>query len=206
MIIYVNYIGAPGTAAYGSVERITDGLYRQANESFAAGPTYFAMPENLAASGSFRASVTGDSWADGLYMARVHDSGNAFKVVGGDMFNVQGGMEIPIGEANIYHADIQFTKNTPAGIDEYTVTWFKNGVPVTGGVTGPTLEIINRSDGTDLVGATPMVQIGTGASYKLDVIASSSRQVAGQSYLCLATATIDGSTRSFSWILGRDAS
>lgn len=101
----------------------------------------------------------------------------------------------------LYHADIALTK--ASSTDEYTATWFKNGVRVTSGITSPTVQVVKRSDGADLVASTSMTQIGTTGSYKYDE--GTNRMVAGEAYIALATASIDASTRSFSRVIGRDS-
>jgi hypothetical protein len=98
-----------------------------------------------------------------------------------------------------YRAEINYINDTN---DEYSVTWFKNGSRITSGITSPTIQVIKRSDGTDLVASTAMSQIGSTASYKYDE--ATNKQTAGEAYLVLTSATIDGSSRSDSWLLGRD--
>lgn len=98
-----------------------------------------------------------------------------------------------------YRAEISLIKDTD---DEYSVTWFKNGSRITSGVTSPTIQVVKRSDGTDLVASTAMTEIGTTESFKYNEVTN--KQTAGEAYLVLTSATIDGSSRSDSWILGRD--
>jgi len=107
--------------------------------------------------------------------------------------------------SDFYHADILFIKDDTNSQDEYTVTWFKNGVRQTSGITVPTIQVVKRSDGTDLIGVTAMTQIGSTGSYKYDATGGL-RQTAGEAYLVISVATLDGSSRTFSWIQGRDAS
>ncbi len=104
---------------------------------------------------------------------------------------------------DIYHADIQFTRDEANANDEYTVSWFKNGVRVTSGITSPTLRAIKRSDGTDLFAAASMTQIGTTAHYKLDK--TSNRLTVGEAATLEAVATIDGSSRTWTRNTGRDS-
>jgi hypothetical protein len=107
-------------------------------------------------------------------------------------------------DGNLYHADIELTVDGSNSKDEYTATWFRNGVRVTSGVTSPLIQVIKRVDGTDLVAETSMTQIGSTASYKYDE--SSDRVTAGESVLVIVTATINGSARSFSRVCTRDSS
>ena len=101
---------------------------------------------------------------------------------------------------DVYHADIQFNKDTD---DEYTVTWFKNATRITTGITSPTIQVIKRSDGTDLITSTSMTEIGTTESFKYNE--ATNKQISGESYLVICSGNIDGSGRSYSWILGRDS-
>jgi hypothetical protein len=105
---------------------------------------------------------------------------------------------------DLYHADIQTTIDDSNSQDEYTITWFKNGARVTSGITVPTLQVIKRADGTDLIASTTPTQIGATGSYKHDAT-TSARLTAGESAIAVASATIDGSTRSFSKLVGRDS-
>lgn len=102
---------------------------------------------------------------------------------------------------NSYYADIQMNLDNQNTQDEYTVTWFSNSTPVA--PTSPQLQVIKRSDGTDQIPATGMTQIGSTTSYKYDAT-TTYRISRGESYLAQATATIDGSTRTWRKIIGRD--
>lgn len=105
---------------------------------------------------------------------------------------------------DVYHANIQLTVDGANTQDEYTVTWFKNGARITSGITSPTIQVVNRSAGTDLVASTAMTQIGSTGSYKYDE--GTSRLTNGEAALVIVSASIDSGTRSFSKLLGRDAS
>ena len=105
---------------------------------------------------------------------------------------------------DVYHANIQLTLDGANSRDEYTVTWFKNGSRVSSGITSPLVQVVNRSDGTDLVASASMTQIGSTGSYKYDE--GTNRLTNGEAALVIVSATIDSGTRSFSKILGRDAS
>ena len=104
---------------------------------------------------------------------------------------------------DVYHADIELTIDQANTRDEYTATWFKNGQRVTSGVTVPTIQVIRRSDGLDLVASTAMTQIGTTGSYKHDE--TSNRTTAGEAVLVIVSATIDASTRTFAKVASRDS-
>lgn len=104
---------------------------------------------------------------------------------------------------DLYHADVQFTVDEANVSDEYTVTWFKNGARVTGGITVPLIQVARRSNGTDLIASTAMSQIGTTGSYKYDE--ATNRLAGGEAALVLVGATIDGSARTFSKLVARDS-
>jgi hypothetical protein len=109
------------------------------------------------------------------------------------------------GVTDLYHAEIHFTRDQTNTQDEWTVTWFKNGVRLTTGVTSPTLQAVKRVDGTDLFAAAAMTEIGTTESFKLDRT-TTERLTVGEAVVVVASATIDSSTRTFSRIVSRDSS
>ena len=104
---------------------------------------------------------------------------------------------------DIYHADITFIRDQTNLKDEYVAIWFRNGVRVTGGITVPTINVVKRADGTDLIAVTAMTQIGTTGTYKFDA-SGASRQTAGESCVIIVQAIIDAATRDFARALGRD--
>jgi len=105
---------------------------------------------------------------------------------------------------NLYHADIFYQQDDANSQDEYTVTWYKNAERLTSGVTSPTIQVVKRVDGTDLVASTAMTEIGSTESFKYDE--TTNRQTDGESVLIIVAGTIDGVSRSFARILGRDSS
>jgi hypothetical protein len=107
--------------------------------------------------------------------------------------------------ASIYAAQIDFADDDDNSQDEYTVQWFKNGAPVTSGITVPTIQVIKRTDGTDLVAQASMTQIGSSGAYKYDVTSAGSRVSAGEAVVVQVTATIDGATRTWRRVVSRDA-
>lgn len=87
--------------------------------------------------------------------------------------------------------------------DRYGVRWYKNLVPITSGITSPTIQVIKASDGTDLIASTALTEIGSTHRFKRDE--TTNKMSAGQMYFAVVSATIDGSTRSFEQQVGRDA-
>jgi hypothetical protein len=104
---------------------------------------------------------------------------------------------------NLYTADIHFTVDEANTQDEYTVTWFKNGARITSGVTSPTIQVVARSNGADLIAATAMTEIGSTESFKKDE--GTARTTGGEAYLVIAAGTIDAGARSFARIVSRDS-
>lgn len=102
---------------------------------------------------------------------------------------------------DVYHADIDVTFNDGEGEDEYFITWFKNGVPVTSGITSPTIQVI-KFNAVDLIAATTPTQIGTSGVYRHNE--DTNRIVAGDSYTVVVTAVIESATRTFKENVGRD--
>jgi hypothetical protein len=108
-----------------------------------------------------------------------------------DVTQVQGATASVVGSA--YQAIIKH--NRDGSTDEYTVNWLKNG-NVESGVSGPTIRVINRTNGTDLVGVTAMSAITAGSpTFKYDE--SSNTMLANETYDVLVTGVIDSVTRSF---------
>lgn len=87
--------------------------------------------------------------------------------------------------------------------DHYAVVFFKNGQPVTSGITGPTIQVIKASDGTDLIASGALAEVGSLGIYKKDE--TTGKLTGGAIYFAKVTATIDGSTRSWLQQLGRDS-
>lgn len=107
--------------------------------------------------------------------------------------------------ASVYAAQIDLSLDDDNSQDEYTVQWFKNGAPVTSGITSPTIQVIKRADGTDLVAQVAMSQIGSTGAYKYDVTSAGSRISEGEAVVVHVQATIDGATRTWRRVLSRDA-
>lgn len=101
-----------------------------------------------------------------------------------------------------YYADIQMNIDNAGGKDEYSVTWYKNSAPISAGITSPQLQVIKRADGTNLIQPTGMTEIGSIHSFKYD--SSADRITRGESYVSKVTATIDGASREWRKIIGRD--
>lgn len=102
-----------------------------------------------------------------------------------------------------YSAKIGLLDDDGGTADRYEVAWFKNGNWITSGITSPTIQVVKSSDGTNLFAATAMTEIGSLHLFKKTE--STDRIVDGASYWAIARATIDGSTREWPQVVGRDS-
>lgn len=105
---------------------------------------------------------------------------------------------------DVYHSDIDLSKDDANTIDEYSIIWFKNGARIISGITVPTIQVVKRVDGTDLVASTAMTQIGTTGSYKYNE--DTNRITDGEAVIVIVAATIDSGSRSFAHVISRDSS
>ncbi len=109
-------------------------------------------------------------------------------------------------EANTYQAEVAMHDDDLAGTpaDRYTVVWFKNGEPITSGITLPLIQVVKVADGTDLVAEAAMTQVGALGYYRYFETTAANRIVDGTAYVAKASATIGGSVRVWYWPVGRD--
>ncbi len=107
---------------------------------------------------------------------------------------------------DIYFADVHCARDPRSATprDEYTLVWFKNGLPVVAGISDATLSVVRRSDGDNLVAATALTAVGSSGAWKLDVTGAA-RQTPGDAVIAVATATIDGTSRTWRKVLGKDS-
>lgn len=98
---------------------------------------------------------------------------------------------------NGYDADIVGPGDSIAEADRYAVLWHKNGLPVAkADISSPTIQVIQRSDGSDLIGATAMSWDGSDTMLIYDA-ADDERNNAAEAVLeIVVTATIDSATRT----------
>lgn len=108
-----------------------------------------------------------------------------------------------VTDVSIYTASVDFSVDETNSKDEYLVQWFTNGVPLTSGVTVPKIQVIKRSDGTDLIANTAMTEI-TGGAYKYDA-STTARTTAGEGVIVSVTATIGAATRTWRVPVSRDS-
>lgn len=100
-----------------------------------------------------------------------------------------------------YTGKVSVVPDTANSVDRWTMVWFKNGVPLTAGVSACTLQVIKHSDNSDLIAATTMTQEGSTESFTLDE--ATNRIVAGASYEAKVLATIGGSQRPWAQPIGK---
>jgi hypothetical protein len=107
-----------------------------------------------------------------------------------------------------YAAKIDVRDNASGSENIYIVNWFKNMVLLESGVTSPTIWVFDH-DGNDHVGTSgapaAMTEIGTSESFKYEATGGE-LMTGGEAYTVHVNATIDGSTRKFREIVGRDSS
>lgn len=102
-----------------------------------------------------------------------------------------------------YWAGINYRRDAENSQDEYRVSWFKNDEPITSGITNPKIKVQQcDADATELIAEDDMDEIGTTEAWYYNE--GTNRQTLGESYLVTVTATIDGATRTWREIVGRD--
>lgn len=103
--------------------------------------------------------------------------------------------------SEIYHADIDLRIDDANDRDDYRVIWWKDGARITSAITLPTIQVI-KQDNSDLIAETAMTANSYTFTYRAE---DAERLTPGQSVEVLVTATINGGTRTFSAVLGRDS-
>jgi hypothetical protein len=119
--------------------------------------------------------------------------GNVQGNVTGSVNSVTTAVALPTGN-DIYHADIAMDIDNTSSQDEYTVVWFKNGLPVAG--TSPKIYAVNRSGAALIAADTSMVAVGSTNYFKYDATGAQ-RLPAGETAIVEVKATIDGAPRTF---------
>jgi len=107
-------------------------------------------------------------------------------------------------EKDLYYADIFIDVDSTGGLDEYTVSWFKNDQPIEELLASPTIQVIKRSNAANLVAQTTMTAVGSTGIYKHSISVTANRISTGESYIVVTKATINGATRTWRKIVGRD--
>lgn len=93
---------------------------------------------------------------------------------------------------DVYWAQIDFE---PGTTDKYTVSWTKNGVVQTSGMTNPKIKVTLRDvSGTDLIPLSSMTAVGATGAFFYDETVNKVSQ--GTSVIVDVEATIDAATRT----------
>ncbi len=103
---------------------------------------------------------------------------------------------------DIYQSKTILIDDDTGTTDRYTSVWFKNGEPVTSGITSPTIQVIKVSDGLDLVASVAMTEIASLGMFRYTE--GTNRVVSGDDYIVKTQATIGGATRTWFQQVGRD--
>lgn len=113
--------------------------------------------------------------------------------------------ELDTPTEDLYTASIERLRDDLAATaaDEWSVLWHKNGVPLTSGVTDAKLTVTKRSDAGDLFTDQTLTAVGSTGAFKYDA-SGDERGSDGETLIAVATATIDGATRSFTEIIATD--
>lgn len=163
-----------------------------------------SVTEKTNAKSRYTATFTVDP-ANGDYLLVVFLNGDA---VSSENYTIgvpaisQPWSELRVRDA--YYALVDLSVDQSNTQDEYTVTWVKNDAAVTSGITSPSIHVVKRADGTDLIpSGTALTQIGSTGSYKLDE--GTNRITNGEAILITVTATIDGEPRTFPGVVSRDS-
>jgi len=106
-------------------------------------------------------------------------------------------------DTDTYAARVDVIDDDGDTADRYVAIWYCNSVPVTSGITLPTIQIVKATDGTDLVAEVAMTEIGSTGAYTY--AETSDRITSGAAYLAIVSATIGGSARTWEQIIGRDS-
>lgn len=121
---------------------------------------------------------------------------------------VGGRMDSHVGAAaaafDVYQAKVELFDDDGGTTDRYAVVWFKNGAPVTSGITSPLIHVYAVANGADLIASTAMTQIAATGTARYSATGAE-RIVDGAAYLAHVTATIDGSARESYAPVGRDS-
>lgn len=144
-------------------------------------------------------AVTAAKVADGTIDAATFAAGaiNAAAIAAGAIDD-----DSVAADMDAYHAKVWVVKESTAA-DHYAVVFFKNGQPVTSGITSPTIQVIKASDGSDLIASGALTEVGSLGIYRKDE--STNKITGGAIYFAKVQATIDGSTRQWLQQIGRDS-
>jgi hypothetical protein len=107
-------------------------------------------------------------------------------------------------DLDTYQAKVWLFDDNAGDADRYAVVFFKNGQPVVSGITSPTIQVIAVADGTDLIEATALAEVGSLGLYRYTAT-TTERISDGAAYIAKVSATIDGGGRTWFQPVGRDS-
>ena len=120
----------------------------------------------------------------------------------GVVSSVSGGVTLDAAEDR-YFADISWNDDESNTQDEYSVIWYETGIPLSYQITSPTIQVVKRVDGTDLIASTAMSEIGSTETYKYTETTAGNRIADGEDAVVIVTATIDSGTRTWKKVVGK---
>lgn len=212
MAVNIYFSGPSGGTFSATLQRQADGYYfNPVAPAWQSAPTYAnkknALTEGSAENrGAYTTTLTTGLGNDGLVTVRIHNELINSGTVGISEIFISGGVAIPypvtLDQANnAYYADVHLDRG--ATTDFYSFAWFKNAAPVLSGITQPSVRVVKRSDGTDLIASGTITQIGSIGAYKYD--ASGAERISTENaYVVEVTSIIDGAARTWRKTVGRD--
>lgn len=123
-------------------------------------------------------------------------------------YNISGAKSAVVNEEllireSTYQAKVGLFDDNLGVMDRYTVVFYKNSEPITVGIIDPKIQVIQSSDGADLVTEVALTQVAALGIFKHDE--ATDRIANGASYYTKVTATIDGKVRTWYQQVGRDS-
>ena len=107
--------------------------------------------------------------------------------------------------SRFYFADIELIRDDPNTQDEYGVQWFRNSVAISSGqITNPAISVFNGFTGAALIsnGVLSYSSLTNGALYR--TASGANITSSGVPYLVIASGTIDGATRVWQNVVGKE--
>jgi hypothetical protein len=107
-------------------------------------------------------------------------------------------------DVHVYAAAIEYREDAANETDHYTVVWCKNGAPLAAGqISNPQIQVVQRSDGSDLVPLSALDWDAGNQVLKYDAT-DAERNSGAEVLKVIVSATIDGATRSAAELVYRD--
>ena len=150
-------------------------------------------------------SVTGETTADVTKISGDATAADTLELFVEKLNQSTGQLDIGSLDATMdtYQCKVVLIDDDTNTNDRYQVEYFKNGEPVTSGITDPKITVIKASDGSDLIAEVALTEVASLGLYKHDE--ASDRVVNGAAYHVKITATIDAATRTWYQSVGRDS-